>query len=644
MRFSAWSSFALALILALAAPPPAPAQERPGGPSPAAAQGQPDIQFTVSMPAPHTHLLEVEMRVRDARGPAQADLIMPVWTPGSYLVREYARHVQDFAPRDVAGGELAWRKTNKNTWRVETRGVPEWRVSYRVYANELSVRTNELNDRRAMWNNAALLMYVDGFPHAPATLRVVPHKNWKVATGLPAVAGSPDTFRAENFDALYDSPFLVSDFREFRFESRGRPYRFVVEGEGNYDLERMRRDVPKIVEATVDLFGDAPYRDYTFMLVAAPGGGGGLEHRNSTLLIYQRFGFRPDTGPTSYKNFLSLVAHEFFHVWNVKHIRPDALGPFDYTRENYTTLLWFAEGATDYYERLLLRRAGLLTDKELLEGWASAFGDLQEKPGRLEQSLEESSFDAWIKYYRRDENWINSQVSYYEKGAVVALLLDLEIRRRSGGARSLDDVLRRLYADFAKRGRNYTPADLQRAAEQAAGSPLEEFFRRYVRGRDELDYDAALAAAGLRLETGAGAPPSKPFLGATIARADEVPTVAAVQGAGSFRSTLLSDAVVVRNVPAGTPAYDSGLNVGDQILALDGFRVTRDTFERRLGERRPGDSVALTLFRGDELRTLNVKLGGTADAAYRILPVARPTDEQRRIYQAWLGLPFQAAN
>ncbi|HEV2763041.1 MAG TPA: hypothetical protein VGV38_08605, partial [Pyrinomonadaceae bacterium] len=414
MRFSRWSSFALGVVFALAVASHAFAQ---GGPSPSTAPA-PDIRFTVSMPAPHTHLLEVKMLVRDARGATQIDLVMPVWTPGSYLVREYARHVQDFAAKDSSGRDLAWRKTNKHTWRVETRGAREWRAVYRVYSNELSVRTNELNDRRAFWNNAALLMYPEGQTNAPSAVRVVPFRNWKVATGLPPVAGEANTFRAENFDALYDSPFLVSDFKEFAFDVRGRRHRFVVEGEGNYDMARLARDVPKIVEATAELFGgELPYPDYTFMLVAAPSGGGGLEHRNSTALIYQRFGFRPDAGPTSYKNFLTLVAHELFHVWNVKLIRPDALGPFDYTRENYTTLLWFAEGATDYYEKILVRRAGLMTDKELLEGWADSIKDLQARPGRLEQSLEESSFDAWIKYYRRDENWINSQVSYYDKGA-----------------------------------------------------------------------------------------------------------------------------------------------------------------------------------------------------------------------------------
>ncbi|HEV3470162.1 MAG TPA: PDZ domain-containing protein [Pyrinomonadaceae bacterium] len=589
----------------------------------ARAEGQaaaPEINFTVSMPRPHTHLLEVEMRLRYASGaPAGLDLLMPVWTPGSYLIREFERHVQDFEARGDGGRALPWTKVNKNTWRIETGGARELQVRYSVYANELSVRTNELNDRRAVWNNAALLMYPDGHLRAPSTLRVVPFGDWKVATGLPQVAGQPHTFRAENFDVLYDSPFLASDLREVAFDVRGVPHRVVFDGPGNYDPERVRRDVRKVVEAAVEMMGDVPYRDYTILVVLGPTGGGGLEHLNSTLLTWRRFGFTSDS---DWRDFLTLVAHEYFHLWNVKRIRPDALGPFDYTRENYTRLLWVAEGLTSYYESLLLRRAGLITDRQFLDIQARAFQQLQNTPGRLEQSLEEASFDAWVKYYRQDENTINSAVSYYDKGAIVGLLLDLEIRRRSGGRSSLDDVMRRLYEEFGKRDRNYTPADFQRAAEQTAGSGLEEFFRAYVRGREELDYNAALEAAGLRLETtglgpSGGPAPERAYLGATLAQE--------------------GDRLTVRNVPSGTPAYEQGLSAFDQIVAVDGYRATRDFLNARVEEKRPGDTLTLSVFRADELRTITVKLAGRADAPFRIAPVPSPTDQQARTYKSWLG-------
>ncbi|WP_060635723.1 M61 family metallopeptidase [Pyrinomonas methylaliphatogenes] len=578
----------------------------------------PEISFTVSMPRPYTHLFEVEMRVRLAEPRAQTDLVMPVWTPGSYLIREYARHVQDFSAETPARA-LAWRKVTKNTWRIDTDGEREFIVRYRVYANELSVRTNELNDRHAFWNNAALLMYIDGYLDAPATLRIIPYGNWRIATGLPQLDGQANVFRAENFDILYDSPVLVSDFHTIEFQARGVPHRIVIDGEGNYDAERIRRDAQRIVEAAIEMMGDVPYRDYTFLLMLAPTGGGGLEHLNSSALIWRRFGFRPEK---DYRDFLALMAHEFFHLWNVKRIRPDALGPFDYTRENYTKLLWVAEGLTSYYENILLLRAGLISDRDYLQMLAEAIKNLQSTPGRLVMSVEEASFDAWIKYYRRDENSVNSQVSYYDKGALLGALLDLEIRRRSDGRRSLDDVMRYLYAEFYRKGRNYTPEDFARACELMAGASLAEFFERYVRGRDELPYNNVFEAVGLQLRTKSEDPnkPPKAYLGAQLAQEGE--------------------RLMVRAVRAGTPAYDQGLNANDQIIALDGKRVDLASFNARLEERRPGEIIRLTLFRADDLRTLEIKLGAEPDDDYRLVPVQSPTEAQRRLYRAWLGAPF----
>ena len=581
----------------------------------------PEIAFNVSMSKPQTHMLEVEIRVQrpaNSQLPAEEFLVMPVWTPGSYLVREFARHVQDFEVQDSSGRKLQWEKTNKDTWRVVTAGAREWRASYRVYANELSVRTNELNSEHASWNNAALLMYLEGYLNAPSTLHVQAPQPWKIATGLPP-AGK-NTFRAENFDVLYDSPVEVSNFKTISFTVKNVPHRIVIDGEGNYDAEIVKRDVQKIVATSVDLMGgEIPYRDYTFILHLRSNTGGGLEHLNSTALGYPRFGFRPDT---RYRGFLGLVSHEFFHLWNVKRIRPDALGPFDYTKENYTKLLWVAEGITSYYGELILRRAGLVSEKDYLTGIARAFQDFQRVPGRHVMSAEEASFESWIKYYRQDENSINSQVDYYDKGAILGLLLDLEIRKLSHNAKSLDDVMRALYTDFFKQGRNYTPADFQRISEQMAGGTLEDFFARFVRGRDELDYNRALAAAGVRLDSSEAAAGTKAtekaYLGADL-RQD-------------------GDRLMVSRVREGSPAYEQGLNSGDQIVAFDNMRVNIEFFDARMAEKRPGQLVSLTIFRFDDLSALPIKLGSTSDAVYRIIPAGNPTEEQRRIYRSWLSL------
>ena len=591
------------------------AQKKPSKqPKPAAAEVKPvppEISYTVSMPKPATHLLEVEMRLKWASMPAQAELKMPVWTPGSYLVREYARHVQEFAVKDAAGADLAWRKINKNTWQVDTKGGKELIAKYKVYANELTVRTNELNDEHAFWNNGATLMFVKGQLKVPSTVAVNPHGTWKVATGLPKVEGSANTFRAENYDILYDSPFEVSNFREIGFNVQGKLHRYVITGDGNYDVKRMVADTTKIVEETYKIFGELPYNDYTFILNTR--GGGGLEHLNSTALQTSRFSFKPDS---RYKGFLGLVAHEYFHAFNVKSIRPDALGPFDYENENYTKLLWVAEGGTEYYSNLLLLRAGLINDKEFLSGRAGGIQQLQNRPGRFETSVEQASFDAWIKYYRPDENAINNQISYYDKGEIVNMMLDVTIRTASGGAKSLDDVMRYLYAEFAKKGKNYSPEDFQKVSEMMAGKPLDDFFAKYVRGTAEIDYDSIMSGIGVSLDA-AESSKGKPYIGADLSEAN--------------------GQLTIRSIPAGTPAYDQGLNTGDQIVAVDGFRASQNFLQSYIGERKPGDKIKLTIFRFDSLREITFTLGANNRKEYSFEAVAEPTDEQKKLYNQYLN-------
>lgn len=569
------------------------------------------IHYTVSMSRPATHLLEVEMSFQVKRHADSVDLKMPVWTPGSYLVREYARHVQGFTATDAKGNALSWQKINKNTWRIPTKGISSVVATYKVYANELTVRTNELNDGHAFWNSAALLLFPAGQLNSPSTISVKPFGNWKVATGLPMVKGKADTFRAENYDVLYDSPFEVSDFKEITFDVRGVPHRIVVSGEGNYDLKQIAIDAGKIAEQGIKIFGELPLENYLFILNLR--GSGGLEHMNSTALQFNRFGFKQKA---SYTRFLSLVAHEYFHLWNVKRIRPDSLGPFDYENENYTKLLWVAEGVTAYYEGLLLRRADLITDKEMLTTKADMIRDLQNRPGRFETSLEEASMDAWIKYYRQDENAINNQISYYDKGEIVAMMLDIEIRTRSAGKGSMDDVLRALYNDFYKKNKNYTPADFQAASEKAAGGSLDDFFSKYVRGEADIEYDKIIGGIGLQLKK------SEPNKGKAYIGADTAEE---------------SGRLMIRTVPAGTPAYEQGLNTGDQIVAIDGYRATSAFLQSYIGDKKPGNKVKLAVFRFDQLKEISFTLGTNTRAEFEFEPIANPTELQRRLYREYLG-------
>ncbi len=588
-----------------------PAQKKPSKPKPEqkvveVAPSSPDIGYTVSMSRPWTHLLEVEMSVNGSM-PDTTELKMPVWTPGSYLIREYERQVQDFAVKDASGTPLTWTKTNKNTWSVNTKGVKGFTASYRVYANELTVRTNELNDEHAFWNNAGLLFFIKGQLAAPATIRVNPYKNWRVATGLPPVDGVANTFRAPNFDVLYDSPFEVSDFKEISFDSHGKHHRIILSGEGNYDLQRLAADAGKIVDEAYKIFGEYGYDNYTFIVNLR--GGGGLEHLNSTAVQTNRFSFSPES---RYKGFLGLISHEYFHNFNVKRIRPDALGPFDYENENYTRNLWIAEGGTEYYSQLLLLRAGLITPEEFLSNKANTIEQrIQSIPGRFEQSLEDASFDAWIKYYRPDENTVNNQISYYDKGEIVNWLLDLTIRADSGGQKSLDDVMRYLWTEFFKKGRNYTPQDYQKAAEMMAGRSLDDFFSKYVRGVVEIDYTPIFAPFGLDLKV------TQPNARRAYMGADLLET---------------NGQLTVRSVPVGTPAYDQGVNAGDQIIAVDGYRASNAFLTSYFGDKKPGDKVRLTVFRFDKMRDIDLTLGSNDRKHYEFAPVAGITDPQRKLY------------
>lgn len=570
----------------------------------------PDIAYTVSMSKPSTHLLEVEMTVNWSQMPDRTELKMPVWTPGSYLIREFARHVQDLSAKDTAGKALAWQKTSKNTWQIDTKGLRSFTVKYSVYANELTVRTNELNDEHAFWNNGALLLFVKDQLKSKSTVKVNPYGNWKVATGLPAVEGQANTFAAENYDVLYDSPFEVSDYKEIKFDVEGKQHRFVITGDGNYDLKKLATDTTKIVEEAYKIFGEFGYNDYTFIVNLR--GGGGLEHLNSTALQTNRFSFKPDS---RYKNFLGLVAHEYFHNYNVKRIRPDSLGPFDYENESYTRLLWLAEGGTEYYSNLILLRAGLITDKEYLRDRASGIQQLQARPGRFETSLEDSSFDAWIKYYRPDENAVNNQISYYDKGEIVTMMLDVAIRTASGGAKSLDDVMRYLYTENFKKGKNYSPADLQKAAEIMAGKSLDDFFAKYVRGTAEIDYSSIVGSIGLTLAE-KDTHKNKAYFGADVAEEN-----------GRLN---------VKTIPAGSPAYDQGLNTGDQIVAIDGYRASQAFMQSYFNEKKPGDTVKLTIFRFDALREIPFALGVDGRKDYTFTRLSEPTDDQKRLYKQYL--------
>lgn len=578
----------------------------------------PTIEYQVAMPQPESHLFEVTLRVTGWKE-SVLDLKLPVWTPGSYLVREYAKHVQDFSAATVDGRPLTAGKRGKNYWQVKTDGVADVVVQYRVFANELTVRTNHLNGTHGYFNGAALFFYLPGFEQQPILVTIVPPKpDWQVTTPLPEVSGQANTFQATDFDTLVDSPFEIGVHQVYEFEVLGKTHELAIWGQGNYPLDRIIEDTQKVIEVEAQMFGGLPYDRYVFLLHLSASSYGGLEHKNCCSLIYPRLGFRPKD---KYNGFMQLVAHEFFHLWNIKRIRPQGLERFDYEGENYTPSLWFGEGTTSYYDLLIPYRAGIYDAKWFLNELGKEITRLQTTPGRKVQPVSESSFDAWIKLYRRDANSDNCQISYYLKGELVSLLLDLLIRSRHGNTRSLDDVMRIMWQEFGQPEIGFTPEQLQAVIESVAQIELDDFFARYVDGTEELPFNEYLESFGLQLKS--DSPEDQPPYLGLVAKTEH-------------------GREIVKFVEADSPAQLAGVDVGDELLALEGLRVTGEQLSDRLKDYQPGDTIELTVFHQDQLQTVFVTLASPRPSCYKVVSVEQPAPEQQRNFTGWLGVSLSS--
>ena len=622
-------SFAIQLIISLTLCIHAQAQRprpKPVPPLPAVIAPKPlALSYTLSFPQPHTHLYEVVLTIANV-STAQLDLHLPTWTPGSYLQREYARHVQDFAANEDGGRRLEWRKMEKAMWRIEAGASAEKprtiRASYRVYANELFTQTSHLDSTHAYFNGASLFMYVPSAKDRPHRIRFVTPETWRVSTPLALHPDAEGYYTAPDYDRLVDSPTEIGTHRLLEFTVREKLHRVAIWGEFHFDENRLKADLAKIVEAGAQIFGSLPYDHYLFIVHVQPGIGGGTEHLNSNVSMTRPESFKSDRG---YKGFLGLESHEYFHHWNVKRIRPAALGPFDYQRENYTRGLWVAEGVTSYYGDLLLRRGGITTTAEYLESLAALLAGYEQLPGRFIQSAESASFDAWIKHYRPDENSPNTAMSYYMKGEILGLLFDLEIRSRTNGTKSLDDVMRLLLENHGLPKPGFTDAELKAAFEKVAGADLGDFWRRYVSGNEEIDFAAYLDKAGLQLtrDYQPATPPANSKTGKP--------------GTIGLRTRLQGDRVFVANTLSGFPAYEGGLNTGDEIVAIDGRRVDAASAPERLNDLRASQRVTITFFRRERLMSLELTAVTKPFDRYSIAEMKDAGEAQKALRMAWLN-------
>ena len=476
---------------------------------PQSATSLPALHYRVELHDVHAHLYRVTLTI--AQPAAQQQLSLPVWIPGSYLVREFAKNLQNLRARQ-AGNDVVVQQLSKHQWQVACVAGPTLELQYEISAYDTSVRTAWLDQRRGFFNGTSLLLRVHGQEAQPHTLQVDTHSSlphWKLATGLSAVdtdAHGFGSYCAHNYDELVDCPVEMGDFWSGTFTACGVPHRFVVAGApASFDGERLLRDTQKICEAEINFWGVAPHADYVFMLNVTHDGYGGLEHCNSTALICSRPDLPRigvDKASDGYVQLLGLISHEYFHTWNVKRLRPAELVPYNYDQENYTELLWFFEGFTSYYDDLLLRRAGLIDDATYLRLVTKTINQVLQTPGRKVQSLAQSSFDAWVKYYRQDENTANLTVSYYTKGALLAMCLDLALRRE--GASTLDAVMRALWQRC--QGGAMTEADVLAVLESLTGRSWQREIQAWVHGTDALPLQEMLQAHGLRTEADLPAP------------------------------------------------------------------------------------------------------------------------------------------
>jgi len=564
------------------------------------------------MDDPHTHLFNVAIFVNGLSGD-YLDFKMPVWTPGSYLVREFSKNILN-AEASSKKGALHTVKISKNTWRVQLDSTSKIMFEYQVYAFDKTVRTSSLDSEQAMVNGASVFMIPDGFENQALDITIEPFHEWqRITTTLKSYKGSYDRFIAKNFDDLIDSPIQIGNHQIERFTVNDTLHEYAITSNGNMDMPILLNDSEKIVKEVQSLFGNtSPYDHYVFFLHLTNGGYGGLEHCNSCSMIYDRHGFKDRK---KYVRFLSLVSHEYFHTWNVKRIRPVALGPFDYFNEVYTTLLWVAEGVTSYYDNVFLPRAGVATAKEYFELICEDVKGYNSIPGRDVMTIEESSFDAWIKLYRPNENSINSVISYYLKGGLVMMSLDLTIRDQSDGKCSLDDVYGEFWKKFQSDGKGLDDAIFKSTCENKAGKNLDEIWE-FLSTTKPFDI----------------APYLEPF-GVTISGDYSKETL---KDAAWFGMNLKKDSTTIGSVRTDGSAYVAGIYAHDELIAVNGLRLNKNNATEILNDCTVDSEVIIMLSREGLIKEIKVKPVSNPYDKYKIEKVEKPTSRQKQLYEGWL--------
>jgi len=572
------------------------------------AQAKLDMVYTVSMEQPATHTFQVELICGGLTGNLQ-DFKMPIWMPGYYQVLNYAEDVQNLMVSDTKGNPIKWEKANHNTLRVYTNGVANLKINYDIKTSRSFVATNYVDPERAFIAPTGLFMHVADKINTPITIHLKPFGGWsKVATGLEKIKGREFSYYAKDFDVLYDSPILIGQLEEMPyFTVQGVPHRFIGYKLGDFDKEAFMADLKKVVEAAVAVIGEIPFKEYTFIGIGP--GGGGIEHLNSTAVAFS--GAKNFDQPGGRTGMLSFLGHEYFHHYNAKRIRPIELGPFDYDNGSRTNMLWVAEGITSYYDEMLLRWSGLQSSTAILKGFQQAIKKYENSPGSLFQSLTQASYDTWSDGpFGRTGDEVNKTVSYYDKGPVMALLLDFKIRHETKNKKSLNDVMRTLYYTYYKKeNRGYTEDEFRKVCEQTAGSSLAEFFE-YIYTVKTPDYAKYLNYGGLTI-----AVESKPISGAWL----------------GIKAVMVKDSLTVREVDWNSPAWREGIRRNQVIKSMNGKPATVAALNE-IAAQQANDRVTVQI----NNRVIPLILGTKKESSFEIKQLSTPNALQTLILKSWL--------
>ena len=613
------------------------------------------IGYEIDFSETQNHYLHVTARF-ETENP-KTELMMATWAPGSYLIREYARHIDSMTVTDQAGNPVEFEKTKKNRWVLHTKDVQSVTLKYRLYCNEMTVRTNWTGNAYSMINGAPTFITPVDARQKTHSVKLNLPKRWKRSACALQSPNGPHEYLASSYDELVDNPIVAGNVQVYPFDVDGVPHQLINVGESGYwDGVKAAADLKKMVKAHQEIWGTVPYKKYLFINMIAEAGGG-LEHDNCTLIMTSRWHFRD---AKKYQDWLSLASHEFFHTWNVRRLRPKSLLQYDYENEMFTRSLWVAEGITSYYEDLALVRSGLITRKEYLKRLSSTVEKVQAKPGRKVQSLTEASFDTWIKFYRPDENSNNTRVSYYAKGTVAAFLLDAKIRTVSKGERSLDDVMREMFTKYLESG--YTQENFREAASEVAGVDLSEWFVQAIDSTEELDFNEV---GGLGVEVADLASESSDTKDkvAEVEKEDSEENADEQDGGGMDDQAAKNDqegeakdqpskpdpkpwvgvggsasgnSMIVSSVTPGSPAYKAGIQTDDELIAVNDFRLN-GRISGRLEQFEIGEPLEILLSRRGELLRIEVTPEAKTKFDWSLKFVKEPSKSQKRSKTSWLG-------